>query len=533
MGILAIFAFYAFKQKREKAEQKRPNILFAIMDDVTYQHLGAYGCSWVKTPNFDRIAKNGLLFKNAYTPNAKCAPSRSCIVTGRNSWQLEEAANHWSYFPAKFRSFAEVLAENGYQVGFTGKGVSPVVAKNTDGSPRQMLVNAFNKITTVPPTPQISNVDYAANFTEFLKSTKGKPFFFWYGGLEPHRSYEYGSGLNKGGKKLSDVPDTDIYPFWPKADSVRTDLLDYAFEIEYFDKQLGKMLKQLEENGQLSNTLIVVTSDNGMPFPRVKGQEYEYSNHLPLAMMWADGIKHPGRKIDDYISFIDFAPTFLQLADVRKDKNPMAAITGKSLVDIFSSDQSGIIAKDRNFVLVGKERHDVGRPNDEGYPIRGIFEEHMLFLKNFKPDRWPSGDPITGYLNTDGSPTKTLCLNNVYATDDRFKYWLWNFGKRPDEELYDIARDPQCMNNLIHQSKYLATIKRLRTKMLAKLTEQHDPRVLGEGDIFDHYRYSDTKSVNFYERYMAKDPTLGKGWVNKTDFQDISKLPNALKSRNK
>lgn len=531
--ISPVLLFGAFKLKQKAKASKRPNILFAIMDDVTYQHMGAYGCSWVKTPNFDRIAKNGLLFKNAYTPNAKCAPSRSCIITGRNSWQLEDAGNHWSYFPAKFGSFAEVLAENGYQVGFTGKGVSPVVAKNTVGTARQLLVKAFNRITTVPPTSQISSVDYAANFAEFLKSTADKPFFFWYGGLEPHRGYEFESGIKKGGKQLSDVPDKDIYNFWPKVDSVRTDLLDYAFEIEYFDKQLGKMLKQLEESDQLNNTLIIVTSDNGMPFPRVKGQEYEYSNHVPLAMMWADGIKHPGREVEDFISFIDLAPTFLQLANVPSNTNPMQPITGKSFTDIFAYDRAGFVANDRNFVVVGKERHDVGRPRDVGYPIRGIFEKNLLFLKNFKTDRWPSGDPITGYLNTDGGPTKTLCLNNVYASDNRFNFWLWNFGKRPGEELYDIRKDPQCLNNLITQASYEADASRLRNKLFTKLKEQADPRMFGKGDIFDRYVYSDTKSVNFYERYMAKDPTLGHGWVNDSDFQDISLIPHAQKSKNK
>ncbi|RBQ07952.1 sulfatase family protein [Pedobacter miscanthi] len=511
--------------------QQRPNILFAIMDDATYQHMGAYGCKWVKTPNFDRIAKNGLLFKNAYTPNAKCAPSRSCIITGRNSWQLEEAGNHWSYFPAKFISFAEILAQNGYQVGYTGKGIAPVVAKKADGSPREMLVKAYNKIKTTPATAQISNVDYAANFEQFLNNNGDKPFFFWYGGLEPHRGYEFNSGVSKGNKKLTDIPDTDIYRFWPKKDSVRTDLLDYAFEIEYFDKHLGKMLKMLEEKNELHNTLIVVTSDNGMAFPRIKGQAYEYSNHLPLAMMWADGITHKGRKIEDFISFIDFAPTFLELAKVHPAQNLMKSITGKSFTAIFNSGKEKVFSK-RNFVLVGKERHDVGRPNDVGYPIRGIFEDQFLFIKNFEVDRWPAGDPITGYLNVDGGPTKTLCLNTVYANDNDFNYWLWSFGKRPAEELYDIKKDPACLNNLAMVSSYKNKSAQLKNKLFTLLKAQHDPRVSGRGADFDKYLYADKKGVNFYNRYMAKDTTLSWGWVNDSDFQDISKIERAKKARN-
>jgi arylsulfatase A-like enzyme len=521
----------SFTNKKDQPP-KRPNILFAIMDDVTYQHVGAYGCKWVKTPNFDRIAKDGLLFKNAYTPNAKCAPSRSCIITGRNSWQLEEAGNHWSYFPAKFASFAEVLAQDGYEVGYTGKGVAPVVAKNADGSPREVLVKAFNQLKTTPPTTQISNVDYAANFGAFLSKTGSKPFFFWYGGLEPHRGYEFNSGISKGGKNLTDIPNAEIYPFWPKTDSVRTDLLDYAFEIEYFDKQLGKMLKMLEDKGELHNTLIVVTSDNGMPFPRVKGQAYEYSNHLPLAMMWADGIAHKGRKVEDFISFIDLAPTFLDLAKVPSGKNMMKPITGKSFADIFSADKEKVSAK-RNFVLVGKERHDVGRPNDVGYPIRAIFQENYLFIKNFEPERWPAGNPETGYLNVDGGPTKTACLNTVYSINNDFNYWLWSFGKRNSEELYDIKKDPACLNNLITVPSQKNRSTQLKNKLLTLLKEQADPRFFGKGSQFDQYKYADKKGVNFYDRYLKKDTTLRWGWVNDTDFQDISKIERTKKARNK
>ncbi|MGN6509062.1 MAG: sulfatase-like hydrolase/transferase [Chitinophaga sp.] len=256
----------------------RPNILFAIMDDATWLHMSAYGCQWVSTPAFDRVASGGLLFNRAYTPNAKCAPSRSNILTGRNSWQLKEAANHWPDFPPDIAVFTEALAANGYHVGFTGKGWAPGYARHADGSNRQLLVKAWNGQRTTPPTTGISNIDYAANFEKFLDGRTGKePFFFWYGGTEPHRGYEYRSGITKGKKNVRQVPASDVFRFWPDTDSVKEDLLDYAYEIEYFDSHLEKMLRLLEEKGELANTLVVVTSDNGMPFPRVKGQAYEYS----------------------------------------------------------------------------------------------------------------------------------------------------------------------------------------------------------------------------------------------------------------
>ena len=195
-------------------------------------------------------------------------------------------------------------------------------------------------------------------------------------------------------------------------------MLDYAYEIEYFDSHLQKMLKKLEETGELENTIVVVTADNGMPFPRIKGQVYEYSNHLPLAIMWPNGIKKPGRVVNDFVNFIDFAPTFLELAGLTVDKAGMQPVSGLSLTDIFYSDKEGTVNPDRNFELVGKERHDVGRPNDEGYPVRGILKDGYLYLRNFKPDRWPAGNPETGYLNCDGSPTKTYILNTRRVKGD-------------------------------------------------------------------------------------------------------------------
>ena len=184
----------------------KPNILFCIADDVSYPHQGAYGCRWVKTPAFDRVARAGILFTNAYTPNAKCAPSRSCILTGRNSWQLKEACNHIPFFPAEFKTYAEVLAEHGYFVGKTAKGWGPGEAGQVDGKPRQLAGRPFDSRRAKPPTPGIAPADYAANFADFLAATPaGQPWCFWYGGLEPHRGYEYGSGVAKGGKQLTDV----------------------------------------------------------------------------------------------------------------------------------------------------------------------------------------------------------------------------------------------------------------------------------------------------------------------------------------
>jgi len=494
---------------------KSPNILFALADDASYPHMGAYGCQWVKTPAFDRVAREGILFTNCYTPNAKCAPSRASILTGRNSWQLEEAANHWCYFPTKFKTYAEALAENGWHVGYVAKGWAPGVAE-LNGVKRQLTGKPYNAKKLTPPARHINSSDYAANFSDFINDKPAdKPFCFWYGSTEPHRAYEYNAGVTKGGKNISDI---DTVPeFWPDNETVRRDMLDYAFEIEWFDSHLQRMLALLEECGELDNTIVVVTADNGMPFPRVKGQEYEYSNHLPLAIMWRNGIKNPGRVVDDFVSFIDFAPTWLEAAHIDASNSGMQKITGKSLMPIFASTKPGVVDTARDHVLIGKERHDIGRPHDQGYPIRGIVKDGWLYLHNFAPDRWPAGDPQTGYLNCDGSPTKTVLLNSRTQQGMK-KYWQISFDKRQREELYHIAEDRECMINLAGRPEWQELKSALKTQLFAELKQQGDPRMFGKGDVFDAYLYADEKHRNFYEKYRNGEP-LKAGWVNETDFE--------------
>lgn len=503
-------------------EKSPPNILFAIADDATYKHFGAYGSDWIQTPAFDYVAREGVLFMNAYTNNSKCSPSRSILLTGRHSWQLEEAANHVPNFPERFKTFPEALSENGYKTGYTGKGWAPGNPGTVNGEVRQLIGPAFNEISTTPPGGHISQIDYAANFDQFLnEKDEGRPFFFWYGGYEPHRAYEYGVGIKNGGKTADQI--NEIPAFWANNDTVRTDMLDYAFEIEYFDQHLQRILQILEEHGVLDNTLVIVTSDNGMPFPRVKGQAYDYSNHMPLAIMWNEEIPHKNRIIQDFVSFIDVAPTILELAGIHQEQSGMEPITGKSLTETLFTDKSGTIDPGRDYVLIGKERHDIGRPDDHGYPIRGIVTDDYLYLHNFKANRWPAGPPETGYLNTDGSPTKTWILNHRDEPEFQ-KYWELSFGKRPAEELYDMNEDPYNVNNLLlspEHEAYLEIADRLRSRMFELLEKQGDPRMFGNGYVFDNYLYSEEKNRNFYEKYMTGElDKSDAGWVNPTDFEN-------------
>lgn len=499
-----------------------PNILFAIADDASFKHFGAYGTDWVKTPAFDRVAEDGILFMNAYTNNAKCSPSRSILLTGRHSWQLEEAANHVPNFPQKFKTYPEVLKEHGYHTGYTGKGWAPGNPGTINGEERQLIGPSYDSERITPPGESISQNDYAANFEQFLsENNDGQPFSFWYGGYEPHRAYQFRIGIEEGGKQLEEID--EIPAFWPDNDTVRTDMLDYAFEIEYFDKHLQRMLQILEQRDELDNTIVIVTSDNGMPFPRVKGQSYEYSNHMPLAVMWPDGIESPGRIVEDFVSFIDIAPTLLEIAGIDQKESGMQPITGKSFTDVFYSEESGMIDPERDHVLIGKERHDIGRPNDWGYPIRGIVTKNYLYLHNFEPSRWPAGNPETGYLNTDGSPMKTWILDHQIEPENA-TYWEWSFGRRHQEELYNLNDDPYNVHNLLIPPENQAHRKlknELRDRLFKILEEQGDPRMFGNGDVFDNYPYSEEINRGFYEKYKNGEVDKSDaGWVNPSDFED-------------
>ena len=497
------------------AAETRPNILFAIADDWG-AHAGAYGTPWIATPAFDRVAREGLLFKRAYTPMAKCAPSRACIITGRNTWQLEDAANHICYFPVKFKSWCEALTEHGWFVGHTNKGWAPGVANDVNGKPRLLTGVAFNKRRTEPLTKEMSNNNYAENFSDFLDAApKDTPWCFWYGGAEPHRPYEFGSGVAKGGKKLGDID--HVPAFWPDTDTVRNDMLDYAFAVEHYDEHLDRMLRQLERRGLLHNTLVVVTSDHGMPFPRSKGNAYEIANHVPLAIRWPAGILKPGRVVDDFVSFVDLAPTFIEVAQMKWSESGMAESPGRSLTEIFRSEKSGRIIPARDHVLIGKERTDIGRPHDWGYPTRGIIKDGWIYLRNFEPARWPAGNPETGYLDCDAGATKSFILD-AHRKNPADASWSLCFGLRAADELYHLTTDPDAMNNLAGKPQGTAVESALREQLMAELRAQGDPRMDGKGSIFDEYPHANPGHAGFYERFMGGEK-LNTGWVSPTDFE--------------
>ena len=499
--ILGVYSGAAAQQSGE-----RPNILVAISDDQSYPHMSAYGYQAVETPAFDRVAREGVLFTNAITPSPGCSPMRAAFLTGRHVWQIENAGTHASSFPKKYTVYPSALAEVGYWTGHTGKGWGPGNWK-ISGWEHNPAGPEFSQIKMDAPRG-IHDIDYAANFKAFLdQRPEGKPFCFWYGGHEPHRRYKEGIGEAHG----IDPAQVKVPAFLPDTPEVRGDIADYLYEIQWFDRHLGRMLKILEEAGELENTLVIVTSDNGMPFPRAKANAYEYGIHMPLAVRWGDHI-NGGRIVHDPVNLIDLTATIYEATGVRPPQEH--PLTGKSLMGILRSEKQGYMDPERDATYSARERHSSSRYLSLGYPQRAIRTRRYLYIRNFRPERWPAGAPRKfgtgsyasrkemenrvlgpphgGYHDIDPAPTLDVLIEN---REDPLigRYFHMAVDKRPAEQLYDIQRDPACLSNLADDPLYDGVQRRLSDRLMNYLKKTGDPRVVGpdKGDIFETYpRYS-------------------------------------------
>ena len=462
---------------------RRPNILFCISDDQSYAHTGANGEVQVKTPAFDRIAREGIRFSRAFCDAPTCGPSRSAILTGQPIWRLEEAGNIHSTLPARFATYTECLQAAGYNVGFTGKGWSPGRLQ-PGGRTLNPAGKEFNRRRLQPEFRSMANKDYAGNFEDFLAHVPADaPFCFWLGTHEPHRGYDQGAGRRTG----KDPARGTVPPIFPDHERVRNDMLDYFVEIEHFDKMVAHAIRSLEKAGQLEHTIVVVTSDHGMPFPRAKASLYDAGTHVPLAIRWPAGITAPGRVYDGLVNLSALAPTFLDAAGVEIP----GMMTAGSLVDVFAN-QSTV---KRRRAYIAMERHDGCRQGGKGYPCRAVRTRDYLYIRNYAPDRWPAGHPDRAFCardipfgEVDSSPTKQLLMENKDQSDFRRFYDL-AFAKRPAEELYALAEDPGQLVNLAGNRQFDRVQQQLAAQLQKYLVQTRDPRALGQDAPWDYYPY--------------------------------------------
>ncbi len=446
------------------AKSPRPNIVLMIADDWSYPHAGSLGDKVVKTPTFDRLCTAGVRFSNAYVSAPSCSPARAAILSGQHHWRLGGAANLWGSLHGDTTLFSDLLAANGYLVGKFGKGHWP----------------SHRRHRKTPPLPEGHE-----RFAAFLaRRPDDQPFFYWFGGQDPHRPYQTGVGVESG----LDPAAVKVPACLADHPAVRADICDYYWEVQRFDRQCGVILRQLEASGELDNTIVIMTSDNGMPFPRCKATLYDMGTRVPLVVSWG-ARTGADRRVSDFVGLQDLAPTILQACGIEVP----AAMNARSLLKILTSENSGRIDATRDHVLTGMEGHV------EDNPQRAIRTDEFLLIRNHYQGAWPVAKNSEYNFNIDPSPTKTHMMGDRGSATGRRLYRL-GFEARARVELYDLKRDPDQLQSVAAVESYSEVREQLERRLDRGLKASADPRALGRGDEFRQYRQQDRRFAKAHPR---------------------------------
>lgn len=497
IGATSAHAQHSFEHKTKDA---RPNIIFAFGDDYG-RYASIYGeidkddriSQLIDTPNFDRVAREGVLMTNAYAPAPSSTPCRSSILSGQYFWRTGKGAIlQGAEWDESIPSFPLQLEASGYHIGFTYKVWSP--GKPADapyGGARNKYVARGNKwnnfsinvTRSADPEAYVDELlaEVEGNFQDFLDARpEGEPFCYWWGPTNTHRQWQKGSGKELWGIDPDDLK--GIMPsFMPDVPQIREDMADYLGECMAFDAGLGVLLDKLEEIGELDNTIVVVSGDHGIPgFPRGKCNLYDLGTKVGMAVRYPPTVA-PGRVIEDFVNLMDLAPTFLEFGQTEIPD----VMTGRSIKDILESGKGGLIDKSRDHVVTGRERHVAGARHDRlPYPQRAIVTSRYKYIRNFEPTRWPVGTYKASFADFDGGPTKEWLMEHY--TDSTYAWHMdLAFGIRPYEELYDLEKDPDETENLVWDKKYQKIRKEMSDRLEKILKENADPRMNPEQCIFE------------------------------------------------
>ena len=465
-----------------------------ITDDESALERRAYGWSDLPTPNFERVAREGVLFTRAYCSAPSCAPARAALLTGRNFWELEQGAFIQAFLPAKFPVLPHLLEAVGYRTGYTGKGASPyqnparfgAAAGEGAESAKLPVGPQYNQIKHDEPEDDGDAIDYAANFRAFLEEDKdSQPFWFWVGVIDPHSPFSPDNPeklASKHGIQLDQIP---LPGFMPDTPGLRRQRAALIYELLRADETLGKVLAVLEEKGQLDNTFFIVTADNGTWYPpHGKAGPYEWGSHVPLAIRWPAKVK-PGRKVTDFVGFPDLAPTMLEAAHVPVP----SSMSGRSLLPILLSDQSGQVDPSRSFMVTGLEWHGELPPDDRAF--RAIRDERHAYIRNYGRG---FVYPVKERADTDFEETAARAKELPQLLEKHPGHpSLKPFASRvlepsPAEELYDLIEDPWQLRNLAGDPAHAETKERLGKQLTDYQRQTGDPRVTGEMKIFEATR---------------------------------------------
>ncbi|MCU0873608.1 MAG: sulfatase [Pirellulaceae bacterium] len=503
------------------AAEQRPNMLFLFADDwgryasILSEADGRGGINdVVRTPNFDRIARSGVLFRNSHVNAPSCTPCRSSLLSGQYFWRTGRGAIlQGAVWDSSIPAYPLLLKQAGYHIGKTFKVWSPGTPADAPYGGQQHAYekagrrfNQFSQTATklvadgisVEAAKQVLYDETKANFRAFLADRQaGQPFCYWFGPTNTHRKWIKGSGKALWGIDPNALKGK-MPPFWPDVHEVREDLADYLGEAQAVDAAIGLLVDEVRKIGELDNTLIVISGDHGIPgFPHGKCNLYDFGTGVCLAIA-GPGVRG-GRVVDDFVNLTDLAPTFLEAGGVTVPE----VMTGRSLWPVLTSDRQGLVDPQRTFVVTGRERHvEMARAGHLPYPQRSIRTADYRLIINFKPDRYPLGDPYN--LDGPNPPTAEELTEITFVTfpdDDAgpTKAWLvgqrhnpqWKplfdlaYDKRPREELYDLKKDPHQVHNVAADPAYAQVRAELERRLMDELQRTGDPRLVDDGRYFE------------------------------------------------
>jgi arylsulfatase A-like enzyme len=426
---------------------ERPNVILFIADDVSWNDYGCYGNEAARTPNIDRLAKNGMRFDEAYLTASSCSPSRSSIVTGRYPHNNGKAAELHLPISGNLPWFPAVLRKAGYYTALVGKHhmtSRPVAGFDKQPEPFDFVDGGTEK----------GNSGGHATWVKTVRARpKDKSFFFWFAAKDAHRGWDGDRqwDAERYGPK-HEPEDVVVPPFLSDDPETRGDLASYYNEVTRFDYYIGQVVEELEKQKQLDNTLILVLADNGRPFPRAKTRLHDSGMKTALVAHWPGGIEKPGSTCDSLLSVIDFAPTILKLAGAEVPET----MQGVDIRPLFDDPEATI----RNYAFSEHNWHDYEAHG------RSVRSGGFLLIRNFRPEK-PWQGPADSVRSPSHRQLQSLQIDGKLS-DAQADVFL---APRPEVELYRTTDDPYQLHNLAGDPRYAKEQAKL-TAVLDRWMEQ-------------------------------------------------------------
>jgi uncharacterized sulfatase len=430
---------------RADASTGRPNFLIVLADDATYSDLPLYGGRNVRTPEIDRLASQGMTFAHAYVSMSMCLPCRTEMYTGLYPMRSGACWNHSAARPGT-RSIVHYLGELGYRVGIAGK----VHVEPRASFPFEM-VEGFER-GCVSPTARHE----CGGIRRFMARDPESPFCLVVGLVVPHVVWTVGDPSHFDEAKL------DLPPHFADTPQTRTDFARYLAEIEVLDRQVGDVLRTLDETGQADRTLVIFTSEQGAQFPGCKWTNWEQGVHTGFVVRWPGKVA-AGSRTDALIQYADVLPTLLEAAGARSASEDF---DGTSFLPVLLGDK----AEHRRYVYAMHNNVPEGPP----YPIRSARDRDFRYIRNLAPDATYIEKHVMAVAEHN-----PYWSSWVFATaDDPHAYaMVHRYMHRPAEELYHTSEDPFELENLADDPQYAEVKARLAAELDRWMQAQHDPGV--------------------------------------------------------